>query len=490
MIKLLSRDEVIQLVEDKEATITYILDLHEIIHKLVEIIDNQAKQIIKLEARVAELERQVKSNSRNSSKPPSSDGLRKPKSLRQSGGKKGAPHGHKGHTLCAVETPDHIVHHRVTICENCQTNLDNVPVLSTESRQVFDIPPIQMEVTEHWGEQKVCSTCGHKNQSSFCEEARTHVQYGNRIKSLLTYLNVYHLVPIERTQVILEDLTGHRISEATILSHQNDLHKKLGPIEEEIHEKLLASSRMNHDESGVRVEGKLHWLLVASNDEFTSYHVSQYRGEKAFSEHNLLPAYEGTVVHDCWKPYFNEDYNVTHALCGTHLIRECRSIHEHDKQEWACEMSDFLLKVCHVGNEAKDLGQPVSSEVIADMEKTYDMILERGQAEIPKKPVLDTPKRGRPAKSKAENLLERFTIHKQAVLRSLQDLNVPFSNNRAEQDIRMIKVKQKISGSFRTINGARIFARIRGFISTIRKQGKDVMTSLSEACCSKFELNS
>jgi transposase len=302
MMKLLSRDEVIQLVEDKEATIKYILDLHEIIHKLVEITDNQAKQIIKLETRVAELERQVKSNSRNSSKPPSSDGLRKPKSLRQSGGKKGAPYGHKGHTLCVVENPDYIVHHRVDICENCQINLEHVPALSTTSRQVFDIPPIQMEVTEHWGEQKVCSTCGHKNESIFPEEARTHVQYGNRIKSLLTYLNVYHLIPIERTQAILQDLMGHSISEATILSHQHDLHEKLETVEEIIHEKLLASSRINSDESGVRVEGKLHWLHVASNDELTSYHVSEYRGKKAFNEHNILPAYEGTVVHDCWKP--------------------------------------------------------------------------------------------------------------------------------------------------------------------------------------------
>ncbi|MGG2196468.1 IS66 family transposase [Paenibacillus validus] len=443
--------------------------------------------IEKLEARVNELERQLGSNSNNSSKPPSSDGLRKPKSLRQSGGKKGAPQGHNGHTFTMVDQPDEVIRHGVESCSHCSASLLEVAPESHIRRQVVDLPLPRLVVTEHQSETKRCPCCGTKQQASFPSGVAAPVQYGEGWKAWTAYLSVYHGLSLERIAQLFADMTGHRPSEATLLSQIDGTFSQLEPLEKVIRQKLEESELLHADETGLRIENGLQWLHTVTNAEWTYYDVHEKRGKEAFHATGLLPGYTGILVHDCWASYFSGDYRFEHALCGAHLLRECQGIIDYDGHQWATDLQALLREAWKQTKQARVDGIPVAPAMIADLELRYDEILARGTEEWTPPPEPEAPKkRGRKAKSKAANLAKRFLLHKPAVLRFLHDARVPFDNSQAERDIRMVKVKQKVSGAFRTTQGADQFARIRGFISTLRKQNRKVLDSLVLAARGDF----
>jgi len=458
---------------------------------LLQIIDQQAKRIVELEHRVQELERQLGQNSNNSSKPPSSDGFRKTNNLRQSGGKKGAPKGHRGQTLQAVAQPDEILVHSLTACHFCHTSLSEVPVHRLEKRQVFDLPPIKWFVTEHQAETKCCPHCSKTNTADFPERVKAPVQYGATLPAWTSYLNTYQLLPLKRIAQLFEDLTGHGPSEATLLSHLQQMYEALAPAEEQIQQSLLQSSVIHSDETGFRVDGSGAWMHTVSNAAFTQLTVHRSRGTKGMAEGGILPCYRGTVVHDCYGPYFNQDmFSFRHALCNAHLLRECQGIIENDKHQWAAEMKALLQESWKQVRAARESGVSLPEPAILEIERNYDDILTRSRAEWLKSlAVREKGQRGRLAKGKAGNLVERFEKLKPAILAFLRDALVPFDNNQAERDIRMVKVKTKISGAFRTMAGAQQFARIRAVVSTLIKQGRPILSSLTSALQGRLQFN-
>ncbi|MEK5038163.1 IS66 family transposase [Sporosarcina sp. FSL K6-3457] len=450
-------------------------------------IEKLENHIVTLETRVKVLERQVGLTSTNSSKPPSSDGLRKPKSLRETGGKKGAPKGNDGHTLEMIDQPDEIKWHKVKVCPHCETSLTDVRSEGYARRQVFDLPFPRTVVTEHRVEKKCCPHCSAHQQASFPENVIAPAQYRDGWTAWCTYLNVFHYLPLERISQLFQDLTGYRPSEATLLNRLASVSKKIEPLNIYIQEQLVKSPVLHADETGLRIEGKTQWLHVVSNSEWTLYHVHKNRGKIAIDERGCLPIYRGTLVHDCWASYFHADYSFTHALCGAHLLRECQGIIDYDHHQWATDMKNLLQEACYHKKKWGHDGKPIENAIVLDWEQRYDRILEQGEKEWITNSKPDAPtKRGRKKKSKAANLGERLRIHKSTVLRFIRDEHVPFDNNLAERDIRMMKVKQKVSGTFRKQEGAEEFARIRGFISTLRKQNRDIFSSLTSVVHGQF----
>lgn len=443
------------------------------------LLDQQSARIQELEKRVHELERQLGKNSNNSSKPPSSDGLRKPTNLRTPGGKKGAPKGHSGTTLCQVGNPDEIVVHPLPSCPDCFESLGQVAAY--EKRQVFDVPPPRLVVTEHRAEQKYCPRCRCTKQASFPIEVQAPVQYGNSMAAWTVYLHAFQMLPLDRIAQLFADLTTHRPSEGTLLSFLKKSYDALEPVEQALESQLLAQDKVHADETGCRVNGKTKWMHVISDERYTLLRFHAKRGSEAMDEMGFLPRYTGTVVHDCMQGYFKERYAFDHALCNVHLLRECKGIAEHDHHKWAQQMSDLLKESWKLALDSRQSLTLLTSEVIQQLRDQYDAILEAGALEWAQDPVrVKTGTQGRKIKSKAGNLGGRLSLHKEAILSFLWRPHIPFDNNQAERDLRMVKVKQKVSGAFRTEDGARIFARLRSVISTMIKQALPVLSSLSD----------
>jgi len=445
------------------------------------------QRIEQLEARVKDLERQLNQNSNNSSKPPSSDGFRKPTNLRTPGGKKGAPKGHKGHTLLFSEHPDHVIEHQLWSCQSCAASLANVPSFGYDRRQVFDIPAPRVVKTEHRALKKCCPACGRRQQASFPESVCAPTQYGDGFAAWTAYLHGYQFLPLKRIAQLFADLTGCRPSEATLLSYLKKMNQVLETLELTIRKQLLAEPLVHADESMMRVEGKGHWLHVVSTAAWTLLGVHKKRGHEAFQEMKVLPNFKGDVVHDCCMSYFKDVYSFRHVLCNAHLLRECQGIVEYDKHDWAAQMKQLLQKSWKLTCTARQQNVPVEGEKIRDIEQRYDDILAAGKLEWEKDFVRQkSGPRGREIKSKAANLGKRFMLYKESILRFLRDAHVPFDNNQAERDLRMSKVKQKISGSFRTEPGVGIFSRIRSVISTMLKQEFPLISSLTAAYRGQF----
>jgi len=431
------------------------------------------------------LQDQLAKNSKNSSKPPSSDGLKKPRtsSLRKNGIKKnGGQKGHIGHTLEPVENPDHAIVHEVKKCEYCGTSLEDEKATDYEKRQVFDIPPINLGVTEHQAEIKNCPHCGMENKADFPIDVTQLVQYGFRIKSLAAYLNNYHFIPLERTCDLFEDMFGHRPSEAMILQSNSSLAVSVKPVIETIKQQLINSPVTNSDETGFRVGYKGHWLHVTCTENLTNYDVHTKRGKEAMDDIGILPNFEGISVHDHWKPYFKYD-NARHSLCNAHHLRELVFIYEQYQQEWAVKMIDLLIEIKEKVDESRPNKDHLDPSKIKGFENKYDEIIEMGlrdnippPEEMPKK-----NKRGRVKQTPAKNLLDRLNNFKEETLRFMYDFRVPFDNNLGERDIRMMKVKQKVSGCFRTFEGAEEFCIIRSYISTARKNNCRVIKAIQDA---------
>lgn len=428
------------------------------------------------------LRAQLNQNSRNSSKPPSSDGLRKPPvSLRKSGGKRGAPKGHPGHTLHQVENPDRTIELPVPdVCPDCFASLRDAPIVGQEKRQVFDMPPPHLVVTEWQAERKQCACCNRVVQASFPADVRAPVQYGASFAAWTTYLSSRHMISLERIQELFDDFTGQRPSEATLLAMMNRMHDKLEPHEKHIKKQIAQAPVIHSDETGCQVKGKLEWLITHSTAKWTLLSVQDVRGSEGFNQIGILSGYKGIVVHDCFAPYLNKDeYDFTSALCNAHQLRDCIGVAENHQQRWATWMLRLLRTAWRMTKEARAGNHELTSGEIARIERLFDRILEKGatvwhRGAIPVKPGT----RGKKRKSKAQNLGERFLLHKESMLRFLYDARVPFDNNEGERDLRMSKVKQKVSGTFRTWDGANMFARAHGFISTLRKQSMPVLQSL------------
>lgn len=446
------------------------------IRVLLEIIERQAKEIEYLKARVAELERRLNQNSRNSSKPPSSDGLKKPArtvSLRENGNAgSGGQKGHKGETLKQVAHPDRVVIHPLEQCPSCGESLEEQMVSGCVVRQVFDIPAPKLEVTEHRAESKYCACCNKTVTKAFPVSVKAPVQYGNGIRSWVVYYQNQHFIPEDRLQQLFMDMYGITLATASMASFNATASANLAQFEAT----TLAMGRgapVKHlDETGFRVGGKTQWLHTLSGADFTYYHVSEKRK-------SLLEGLEGTVVHDHWRPYFQLT-GVHHALCNQHHLRELKALIEHDREAWATQMSGFLRMALRCRHRYGSRAIP--AHALKRLEKIYGHIVSAGltwHASLP--PLAFQKKRGRLKRRTGHNLLLRLQNHRDDVLRFLNDPQVPFTNNEAERDLRMMKCKQKISGGFRTSTGAEQFARIRGFISTVRKQGWNILDSLRAA---------
>jgi transposase len=446
--------------------------------------ERQAQRFEELEARLQALEDRLAKNSQNSSKPPSSDGLNKPrtKSLRQASGKRsGGQKGHTGYRLEPVAEPRHVEKHGVVTCQHCEADLSKVAPSKVEKRQVFDLPEIKLEVTEHQAEVKTCPVCGQVNQAAFPADVTQPTQYGPRVRAQMVYFNQYHFIPLERTAEIISELYGQDISDGTVFAATAELAERVGAVNEQVRAHLVETEKPVHfDETGVRVKGTLAWLHSASTDQATYYAVQPKRGSEAMDAIGILPKRTGWSIHDAWQPYLNYP-DVKHGLCNAHLVRDLVFVIERYSQKWAKHFLGLLLNMKDTVEAAKRQGQSALSDLqLAAFEQVYDTIVARGERANP--PPMRQPKqRGRPKQSPARNLLDRLKAHKDKVMAFVYDWAVPFDNNLAERDIRMVKVQQKVSGGFRSSDGATIFCQVRSYISTARKNGQRVLDVLYQA---------
>lgn len=449
----------------------------------IQLFDYLACELQTLQDQLQALQDQLNKNSKNSSKPPSSDGLKKTprtKSQRKPGNKKnGGQEGHVGHTLELVEEPDHIEVHVADQCTVCGATLEDVGAEDYQRRQVFDIPPVKIEVTEHQAEIKTCPHCNARNMASFPPDVTASVQYGSRIRAMAVYQNNYQFIPLERISDFFEDVFGHRPSEAIILQANTTCAKNVKPTNEAIKELLINAHVVNFDETGLRVEGTLNWLHVASTPNLTYYGVHPKRGKDAMDAIGILSEFGGVAVHDHWSPYFNYT-DVIHGLCNAHHLRDLTFVHEQYEQDWAEDMIQRLLDIKKEVDQARLCKDELDSDKIEEFEVRYDKIIAEG-LELNPPPPKEPGKRGRVKQSPPKNLLDRLEGHKREVLAFMYDFDVPFDNNLAERDVRMMKLRQKISGTFRTAVGADVFCSIRGYISTVRKNGCHVLDAIQDA---------
>jgi transposase len=426
----------------------------------------------RLEKRLKELEGRIKKNSSNSSKPPSSD-IEKPnktKSTKQKSDKKpGGQPGRKGSNLRMHENPDEVIRFEISKCNNCGNNLKHAKT-QVESRQEFEIPEPSMRVTEYQAESRDCKCCGYTTTACFPENITHQTQYGPRARSLMVYMNQHQFIPYHRASQFFEAVYGHKISPGTIVNAVGSLANRLTKLNFEIKDFLAEADLAHCDETSMSVNGTKHWLHTVGTDQVSHFALHKNRGQKATLDIGILPKFEGTLVHDHWKSYFRYQ-DAQHALCNAHHLRELRFIHEHHHMKWAKLMSSLLLEIKEHKNKLLEKGKNnFTNKWLATYTTNYRDLLVKARREQSRRGTLDS-----------HNLIKRFSAYEKSVLFFMHDFTVPFTNNLSEQDLRMSKVKQKISGCFRNVANGNQFCKIRSFLISSRKNTKNPFLMIQEA---------
>lgn len=438
-------------------------------------------EIARLEARIAELEKRLGKNSSNSSRPPSSDGLKRARSLRHtpSGRKPGGQPGHPGQRLHPSATPDVVIDVPLEQCPQCRSDLSEQPVQSEEVRQVFELPPIKLRVTEYRAARKRCPHCGRVFPAEFPAGVHAPTQYGPGMQAVMSYLQAWQLLPHERTAQVCEDLFGHRPSAGSIVRSVVKSAAQMEPAVARIASALSDAPVLHADETGVRCAGKTHWLHVASTAGITLYSHSAKRGMEGLSAAGVLPDYVGKLMHDFWGPY-DKLGHCEHLRCNAHLLRELKACAE-DGHQWAEELAATLVAMKQARDDA--LARQVSrvpKRRREALEARYDQWIGQGLRAHPAVEKTHV-KQGRAKQSPEHNLLMRLREKKDEVLGFLREVCLPFDNNQAERDLRMMKVQQKVSGCFRSEAGAKAFCVIRSYLATARKQSLNIIDSIRNA---------
>ncbi len=475
---------------------------------LEEELASKARQVRRLELEVKELNRELREarkqtrqareahlahlmkDSRNSSLPPSQDRRKRTRSLREkSGRKQGGQVGHPGATLEFVEEPDRLVIHSPQSCRLCGSSLAGGEVMRTERRQVHDLPPRRIEVTEHQVPTIICGRCGTHNKGEFPPHVKAPVQYGGGVKSVAAYLLGYQLLPYDRCAEAMADLFGCHISPGTLATLLKGCAGGLAGAELVIKEGLRGSAVLGVDETGLLVSQRQDWVHVSATEDLTLLAHDRRRGERAITGIDILPRFEGVVVHDGFSSYDRFEL-CRHAQCNAHILRELNYVIETSKAKWAVEIKALLLEIKTAVDEARRRGgeklPPRAKKeflgkyeaCIGQAKKLYGRLQRRGR----------TKRRGRaesPIRAAGRKLACRLEAKREEVLLFMSDFSVPFDNNQAERDLRMLKVKQKVSGCFRTEHGAVEFCRLRGYLSTMKKQGRGVMETIRSMCAGK-----
>jgi transposase len=382
-----------------------------------------------------------------------------------------------------VDTPDYVISHSPPLCEACGTDLSQVTPQDTQRRQVFDLPKLALEVTEHQLLVKSCPCCGQTNRGSFPEAVTQPVQYGERVKAIAVYLLVYQLIPYDRLTQLMSDLLAVPLSEGTLQNAVETCASRLEGVEAKIQAGIQHAEQAHFDETGGRIGGKRGWVHVAGTAYLTHYGWHGKRGRAATEAIGILPGFEGRAMHDGWRSYFG--YPCDHALCNAHHLRELTFLEEQCRQEWARRLKELLVRIYRRVEEVREAGgEALKPEERVGFEEEYEAIVAAGEAANPKPAEMEgnegKKKGGRRKQTPAQNMLDRLRSYRKETLAFMYDFGVPFDNNQAERDLRMVKVQQKISGGFRSEAGAKRFCRIRGYVSTLRKQAMDVMGALEQ----------
>lgn len=457
-------------------------ELETLVASQAALIEELQGQVTELRAEVAELRGRLGQNSRNSSKPPSSDGYEKPspKSLRRPSGRKpGGQPGHQGRHLKQVERPDEVIRHVPGCCGTCGGDLHAADVVAEEARQVFDLPSVRLRVTEHRAERRRCA-CGATSAAPFPQGVSAPVSYGPGLRALALYLICFQHLPYQRAARLLADWLGAPVSTGTLRAIVERGGGDLKEFEDIVRGRLIDAAVAHFDETGARADGALRWVHSASTDRLTLYGVHDRRGEEGIDHLGVLRHFAGVAVHDGLSTYRKYE-DVAHALCNVHHLRELLGAIERDPdtQTWAEEMDALLREIKAAVDQARAAGRDaLSSGTLAAFEERYAQVVARGHEQNPP-PTKRTGKRGPIGRSKTANLHRRLDEHREEVLRFAHDFRVPFDNNQAERDLRMVKLQQKISGSWRTIAGAEGFLALRSYLSTAAKQGHDVLDVLA-----------
>jgi transposase len=440
-------------------------------------IENAELKIENAELKIenAELKSRLNQNSSNSSRPPSSDSYRKiiKNGYKEPTKPQGGQRGHTGNTLKQVETPDEIIKCSPKTCNCGHEFCGNEEKVNQTIRQVFEIPQPKMHVIEYQVFDYKCPICGEIHSGNAPIGVNAPVQYGNMVKSLVVFMNNELKLPLNKIRLFFKNTFGNEINESTITTILSDCYSKLEATETKIKEELTLSSVCHADETGIRIENKLNWLHVFSTSLYTYLFAHSKRGKEAVeSEQSIIPNFKNWLVHDCWASYFNFDKS-KHALCNAHIIRELQAVIDNDingNAQWAKDMQNYLIKLLNM-----DFEDRIKNKISLDQE--YYKICKLGLIAEPL-PEKIKNKRGRAKKSKARNLLCRLIKYKKNILAFAYNENVPFTNNQAERDLRPAKIKLKISNSFRSNSGANAYARIQSFISTAKKNGKNIITEI------------
>lgn len=437
--------------------------LKAIVKKLLVEIEQLKAKNAKLTAENAELRSRLDKNSGNSHKPPSTDGLtKKPALPKLKASNNGGQKGHKGKTLRQVSEPDNIVHHYPETCSCCGKAFHQKQIEVVSKRQVFDLPPQKLIVTEHQLGQAICD-CGHTETGTYPSYITQPAQYGAKVKALSVLLSVQYRLPQEQIGQLFSDLYGYSLNTGTVIHALDTASTQLQPIETQIKNQLLQEKVVHYDETGIRVEGKTQWLHTASSAQYTYLFVHAKRGKEALmSDSSLIKDFRNYAVHDCWASYFM--FSCDHVICNAHILRELTALREQGSV-WASLFHTFLLDA-YQKNIAKESVEMRFSEIMIQADREEPVACK------------DPKARGRPKKTKGRCLLERLINYKASLLAFMFDSDIPFTNNQAERDIRCVKINMKISGGFRTPQGANAYARIQSVISTLRKQNIDVFSSL------------